>query len=912
MKTSLQTAVITLGISLAVAVPRQAGAGGQGTPGNALNPGATASVVPADPDGIGIVVASRSPTGLLTIAPTLKNDPVTTSGGRRYRATVEFGGVGLGGDKNAAKFREYKDLESGAYANTFGVMIEQPKSAFHFDAVGGGVARNDQYYGVDVGKHNTWRVRGTFSEVPHVFTSTYRSLWDDAGTGPLRLTGLTAGGTTNANTTQAAMLPFIASTSPSDLSLTRQKSQTRLDLMLPDNWKAFASYSRERRDGHRPFGAVFGGGGGGGNLEIPELIDDSMQNVLAGLQFAGTQTNLTVQASASMYRNDVDTMTFENPLFIQTNTIAGVPSTTFTQGQIDLYPNNNYFNFRAEAAHKLPSFFKSRVTGLVAFGKSSQNDALIPWAIDPLTGGTINGVSTTAVWNTTAALSQTTADRQIDTLLADVGLLMNPTRNLTVRGKFRYYDTDNSSSFLACNPLTGQWGRLLNNGSGGSFVTPNLTAGNNPAGTVNTGYNGTGCNLDATRALGLAPSAGDVPLRTAPYEYSRMNTVLSADYRITRHSSVEMGYERENWSRPYREREKTGEDRVRLGYVNRDFSAGTLRVSYEYGHRRGGEFVAAPLADFYSSSLGPVPVANGTNMATWVRNPDQFRRFDVADRDQNILNLRFNHGIGETLDATAGLQVKNLEYPNAMFGRDGTQRLISPSLELNWQMSATSNAYGFYSFQTGRQQQAGVQQNNTCTMGNFYYFYSDGTTQNNNTGVAPAPPAGTTLVGTERVLQSNWSSVCATASATSPLFPTSRTWDESQKDHSTVSGLGFRHELGRTMTEFGYTYSHGRTSVTYDYNAAALGVNATQVALADSGFPDLVFQQHLAEASAVVPIVKGWSLRVLYRYERAEIRDWHYDGIDQNTMPANNSAYLDFGPQKYKVHFFAVLFRYEL
>ena len=426
MKTSFQTAVITLGISLAVAVPGQAGAGGQGTPGNAVNPGATTSVLPADPDGIGIVVGSRSPTGLLTIAPTLKNDPVTTSGGWRYRTTVELGGVGLGGDKNAAKFREYKDLDSGAYANTFGVMIEQPKSAFHFDAVGGGVARNDQYYGVDVGKHNTWRVRGSFSETPHVFTSTYRSLWDDAGTGPLRLTGLTAGGTTNANATQAAMLPFIASTSPSDLSLTRQKSQTRLDLMLPDNWKAFASYSRERRDGRRPFGAVFGGGGGGGNLEIPELIDDSMQNILAGLQFAGTQTNLTLQASSSLYRNDVDTMTFENPLFIATNTIAGVPSTTFTQGQIDLYPNNNYFDFRAEAAHKLPSFFKSRVTGLFAFGRSSQDDALVPWAIEPLTGGTINGVPTIGVWNTTAALSQTTADRQIDTWLADVGLLMNP------------------------------------------------------------------------------------------------------------------------------------------------------------------------------------------------------------------------------------------------------------------------------------------------------------------------------------------------------------------------------------------------------------------------------------------------------------------------------------------------------
>jgi hypothetical protein len=226
-------------------------------------------------------------------------------------------------------------------------------------------------------------------------------------------------------------------------------------------------------------------------------------------------------------------------------------------------------------------------------------------------------------------------------------------------------------------------------------------------------------------------------------------------------------------------------------------------------------------------------------------------------------------------------------------------------------MSAASSAYGFYSFQTGRQLQAGLQPN-SCTMGNFYYFFSDGTSQNNATGVAPTPPAGTTLVGTERVLPSTWSSICATASATSPLFPTSRTWNESQKDRTTVSGLGFRHELGRVMTEIGYTYSNGHTSVTYDYNATALGVNATQVALANSGFPDLVFQQHIAEANAVVPIVRAWSLRVIYRYERAEIRDWHYDGIEQNTMPANNSAYLDFGPQKYKVHFFGVLFRYEL
>ena len=911
MKTSFQTAVITLGIGLLFTAPGNA-AGGQGTPGNALNPGATFPVVQSDPDGIGIVEASRSPTGLLTIAPALVKPVFTTSNGRRYRAAIELGGVGLGGDDNAAKFRDYKALQSGIYANAFGRRIEQPASAFHFNAIGGGVGRNDQFYGIDVGKYNAWRVRGSFTETPHVFTSTYRSLWNDAGTGPLRLTGLTAGGTTNANTTQAAMLNVIENTASSDLSLSRLKSRADFDLHLPSNWKAFASYSREQRDGRRPFGAVFGGGGGGGNLEIPEVLEDSTQNIAAGLLFAGTQTNLTVQATASIYRNNIDTLTFENPLFIATNTIAGVPSTTFTQGQIDMYPGNNAFNMRAEVAHKLPNFLRSRVTGLLAFGNYRQDDALVPWAIEPLTGGTINGVPTNGVWNTTAALSQATADRQIDTRLADVSLLMNPSRDLSVRAKVRYYGTDNSSSFLACNPLTGQWGRLLNNGSGGSFVTPNLAAGNNPPGTLNTGYNGTGCHLDATRALGLAPTAGDVPLRSAPYEYSQMNTVLSADYRITRTSNVDVAYERENWNRPYREREETGENRIRIGYVNRGFSAGSLRMSYEHGRRRGSEFIAAPLADFYSSSIGPVPVANGTNMATWLRNVDQFRRFDVADRDQSVFNLRFNHGLGSSIDASAGVQVRDIDYPASMFGRNGTQRLVSPSLELNWQMSPTSNAYGFYSYQAGRQQQAGVQQGNNCTMGNFYYFFSDGTSQNNATGVAPNPPAGTTLVATERVVESNWRTLCGTASASSPMFTTSRTWDEFQQDRNTVSGAGFRRELGRVVAEIGYSYSKGRTSVTYDYNAAALGVNATQVALAGDGFSDLNYAQHQADATALVPIIKRWSLRVIYRYERTDIRDWHYDGIEENSMPANNAAYLDLGPQRYRIHFFGVLFRYEL
>src|SRR4029450_2161313 len=377
------------------------------TPGNALNPRTVSSVVERDPEGLGIAVNSRTPTGLLIPPAPLVKEPSKTSSGMLYRGTVEFGAIGVGGDKEAAKFREYKDLDSGLYLNNFTFTLEQPKNGFHLAAVGGGVAYSDQYYGVDVGRYNAWRVRGSFSEIPHVFTSTYHSLWDGLRRDTLTLRGLRPGGTTDANTTQANMLVAISSTGDSDLELTRKRSRARYDLTLPAHWKAFATYANERREGSRPFGAVFGGGAGGGNIEIPESIDHNTQDVLAGLQFANPITNLNLQVTASFFQNDIDTLTFENPLFITTNTIQGVPSTTFTRGQFDLYPDNNYLNLKGEYARKFPKFLKSRFTGVVSFARSEQNDNLIPWALEPLTGGTINGVSTANVWNRAGSPRQT-------------------------------------------------------------------------------------------------------------------------------------------------------------------------------------------------------------------------------------------------------------------------------------------------------------------------------------------------------------------------------------------------------------------------------------------------------------------------------------------------------------------------
>lgn len=878
--------------------------------GNALNPQVLAVPAARDPDGLGITEFPRTPTGRLHLPPRVVVDPRRSEGGWFYRVGVEIGALGTSGDTDNAKFREYKDFSSGLYVNTFGLSFEKPDSARHFSVYGGALGRGDQYFGGQAGTYNSWRVRGFYNDVPHVFTSTYRSLWSGVGAGALTTT-LPPGGTIDAATTQAAIRAALAETPFTDLELTRHRGSARLDLTLPGSVNAFASYAREDRAGSRPFGMIFGGGGGGGNAEPPESIDATTTDVVTGVQFARGHTQVNAQGTVSLFSSGIDILAVGNPLFVSLNTIAGVPPTAFTDARFDLHPDNTYTNIRAEIAHRLPELAGSRVTGVISLSRYQQNDALTPWTSLSLAGGTINGVPTGNVWNQVASLTKAAADARIDTTLVDLGWSVKPATALDVRAKFRYFDTDNRTEFWACNPLTGQWGRLINDGSGGSFVTPNLTAGNNPPGTLSTGYDGTGCSHAATSALGLVPSAGNVVLRNVPFAHRQINIGATVSYRLNRHNNLEVAFERESFDREHRERDETWEHNTKVTYAMRGFDAGTLRVSYAYGRRRGTPYIADPYEEFLSASFGPTPTAPGTNVGSWFHAVEQLRKFDLADRDRHAADVRFNYAIVPSVDASLGVVFRDLSFPASSFGRTDHQRQLAPSVDITWQPTVETSVGGFASLQYGRMRQVGLQPNG-CVLGNSYFFFSDGSMQTNATGIAPAPPAGASLVATEVVLASNWQTLCGEASATSPLFPLSRTWEANHRDRNTVAGVTAYHAVGSLTLNLGYTYGRSRTAIDYAYNPAALGMSDLSVALAGSGWPDLLFDQHFVDSDVTVPL-KSWAgLHIIYRYEHGRIRDWHYDGVDANPMPANNAVYLDAGPRDYGAHVAGVFVRLDL
>jgi MtrB/PioB family decaheme-associated outer membrane protein len=858
--------------------------------GGALDVGVARGSGPVDPE----FEPLRSPVGrLYPRAPLVAEKRAKTEGGWEWDAEIELGGLVSSGDTSNVFFRRYKDVDDGFYARFFRLDADRRESAQFFEAYGGAINRDDQFYSLAFGRYNDWKLRAFYNETPSVFTSTFRSLWNGVGTDSLTLNGPTPGGLATAAQTQASLRDAIPLASEGDLALLRKKAGMRFDMTLGEQWKLYASYTHEKREGSRPYGMVFGGGGGGGDIEIPESIDNTVHEVLAGVRYNDPVQSFNFELSGSFFRNDLGTMTVQNPLTITTNTIANVPATTFTFARFDSDPDNDYYKAKAEYARALPALWNGRLTATVAAARSKQNDALIEPTLLPLTGGTINGIPAANVWNTTAALTKQNADAEIDTTLANVTLAVNPMPSLAIKGHVRYYATDNSTEYTACNPLTGQFGRLVNDGSGGAFV-------NTPA------YLAARCDLAAVRALNVAPSAGNINIATVPFEYNQTNYGVTADYRITPKSNANLLLEREELRREHRERDKTWEDRIKAGYTNRALDGVTLLASYEHGRRRGSEYVVDPYEEFLSASMGPVPTATGTNMASWIHNIDTFRKFDLADRDQDIVNARVNWVVTPALDAGLTLQYKDMRYPDSAYGRRGTDDQTSVNLDVSYQPAAEWGVYGFYTWQNARMRQRGLQPN-ACLIGTTYYFYSNGAI--NTTGTAPA---GATLVSSTQVTAGNWDSVCAHTADLSPLYPTSRTWENNQESVNHTFGIGGRYDFPKARLEASYLYVNGRSTTDYTYNADALGLTPAQVALIGSGMPDLVFIQNIFEASLTVPVTSNIAARLYYRYENGRVSDWHYDGVAQNPVPAANAAYLDNGPQNYRANVVGLFVRMGL
>lgn len=830
--------------------------------GNVLLPGGGDAVRSTDSQGFSLVMGgkgpSRTPSGQLYLYPLLTPAVNATESGWTYSGSVEAGYLGGRADTRAAGFREYADWHNGVLLTGFDVSAEKPDSALYVDVQGSAPGRDDQFFRIEAGRYNGLKFSAFYNQTPHVFATNARPIWNGVGTGKLTLPpGLVAGTHTQADAASyGALQAAVASAGETTLSIDRKKVGLRVDAPLGERLNGFLSYTSERREGERPFGGGFifdfirrsasnptGFNVLGAVTETVEPIDYTTHEFLTGMRYVGQKDRLNLTLAASLFRNDISSLTWENPFSVNFGAINDNAS-SYERGRFALSPDNDAYNIKADYARMLP--LQGQFTAVLSAGRMRQDERLLPPTINDginAYGVPASYAATIEGYDTTRVLSQQRADAQIDTRLADLGLSLKPLDDLTLRAKVRYYDEDNRTRYVAIDPTTGKIGYPgLDYGLAGVF----------------------GANFGFYNAA----RSNNIHYISIPTSYTKLTGSLGADYQLSRLTQVGATLEREETERPYREVKDTVEDKLKLSFNTRALDRATMRASYEYADRHGSEYRYDIYEHFYTSSrddyTGTAPV----------HTLAELRKFDVADRRQQILNLRWNYMLREDMDAMLSLQHKIGDYYDSDYGRIGEERLDSLNLEWTYVPAPGSSFFTWYSLQSAKQKQGNINQGVSGTRASSHAG-EDG------------------------------------------MYPLENAWSAGSSDLNHALGLGFAHDFGWMRVESRYSYMWSVSRVNYDYVTAEAatvgsGTQETQTAaMAGTEFADMRYRQQVLETSVVKDLNKASSLRFFHRWEKRNVADWHYTGLDGSPL-IGQKLYLGMTPERYNVNVFGVFWQHRL
>lgn len=656
--------------------------------GNSLTPRGRDVFCRADPHGLSIFndAPRRTPTGWLYDSPCLptlfKDEAASDTDKWDFSIDAEVGALVTSGDENAALFREFADWSDGALLSAFRLNAERGRDQFSITA--GGIGRDDAFGTLSFDRWGSYSVKAFFDKIPHTWGTNARSPYNGIGTGVLRLPPELPPGTNE----PADVLAAFASLQPFTLQVDRERMGLLAEHTAIPNWKFFVNYLNEDRDGTKPFsGGLFfsffpiGSLGVGGGMELAEPNRYRTQDFAVGAQKFNGVWQMNVTASGSFFRNEVDTLTFDNPWFL--NSLAPPPTGPYvaTRGRTDLYPDNDSYRIKAEASRAIP--WNGQFTGSVSRGSMRQDDALIPFTISSGIGGTAPQPINFDLWNTVDALPRRSAEARIATTTAQARLRFSPSQPLAISIDYRFYDEDNKTPiFEARNALTGEYGMILMDGVQGSAVP-----------------------FEIPVFIPGVPGDPAFHYRSIPFETQRQTLETSADYQLGRHQRASLTYTREQIDRKFREVAETVEDRIRLIWSYRGWEAATLRLEGQYASRDGNGYNPDPYEEFYSSSLPGATPASPLGFTPHALA--SLRKKDVADLRRTKLESRLNLMINDRTDGFLSVQYQEDEYPDSSAGLTG-ERVTAANAEVNFTPGASFSYFAFASWQQRKTSQATI------------------------------------------------------------------------------------------------------------------------------------------------------------------------------------------------------------
>ncbi len=550
-------------------------------------------------------------------------------------------------DTDSSKFNEYRDWSTGFAIPKMKISGSDEKGRF-LEFKSTWVGRRDARYTLDYGVSGKWSMMIDYNKIPHrfgnngliLFAQTEPGRWQIADSIQQSLQATLeqkfATGRTGINYAylKGLVTPYLNAADSIDLGLQRDRTRAVVDIgsMGRLAWKI--DYSHENRTGNRPYGAAFGFGN---VVELPEPIDYSTDGATLSGELNGKRGGLTFGYRYSKFKNDVDSLIFDNPFRLTDSTDPSAyqaPGSASVggsaTGQADLAPDNEsgflFVNGRLRAG-------AWNLNGALSYGQMEQNDRLLPYTLNSaIVGHAFNG-STFAADNP-ANLPVSKADGQIDVLSFYGSANGKLGKAFTLGFKVRHYDYDNGSSRIEMP-----------------------------------GY---------VRYHGVWEEIGRV---TVPYSYTVDDLGADLGWNIGKSSRLGLAFNRQSWDREFREIESSDEDVVKLSYDTRigDFQ---LRAAYEIGDRSISEYSteAQELSFLHPEGINNLP---------------DLRKYDEAAREYDGFSVQGWWYATERMDLSFGVSQRDDDYDESRFGLVADE-VMQYNAELSFAIAEGSNFYVFY------------------------------------------------------------------------------------------------------------------------------------------------------------------------------------------------------------------------
>jgi hypothetical protein len=639
---------------------------------NKLDPAGGQAEQTLDPNGTTWLEPGqhRSPTGNLYESPAAPPKPENVSVWLIY-GNFDVGYLHTSGEKTAL-FDRYTRWPTNGPSFDFEVTAERPSDGSYADLRGGFISAEDQYYQAVYGKAGAYKAEVFLRDMPNLLSTDAKPIFNGVGSNSLTV----AGGLVPGGSTPAQVAAVSAAVPVTSLGTERKKQGIGLSAFLTPRWSVYLNASDEERSGDRPYGGPFFfdfAGIGGAAEETAKPIDDHTINLTAGARYAGSEWRFDLGYSGSFYRDRYLSYTFQEPFALGPPVIPGAASAPIDQGQMSMEPDNDYHNLHITATRGIPLHGEASLTAGVA--EMRQNDSLIP----PTNCQGVFGIATDGnfgigpgnpqlfpcdQWNTTAALSQRTANMLIVTNLLQESIVLEPARDLSVRGGAKYYREDYRNQYVMYNPENGSYGYVAENGAQASIV-PGDPGFWNPV---------------------TYPYATDTQVESIPYSWRNIEAYAGADWKFSSHDTVGVTYTFDHYDPAHREVSYVDDHSIKVNWTDKTLEWLTFRFNYTFLEQSGSVYNSDPYAfAFFQNLPGFVPADDTVD--AWTVNA--MRKYDISDRTENKLDLMATLMPRSDMTISASLRGDWNRYPTQV-GRQGYDTSAA-TVQWEWQFQTLTS-----------------------------------------------------------------------------------------------------------------------------------------------------------------------------------------------------------------------------